>query len=64
MKLRDGKEREIQHMTQTMYWSADGKPMSAQEFMNNLFGEMPNFFKSEAELRKKFGAIPLQEEHY
>ncbi|MEZ5007169.1 MAG: type I restriction-modification enzyme R subunit C-terminal domain-containing protein [Chitinophagales bacterium] len=52
VKLRDGKEREIQHMTQTMYWSADGKPMSAQEFMNNLFGEMPNFFKSEAELRK------------
>jgi len=52
IKLRDGKEREIQYMISTSYWSADGKPISAEEFMNNLFGELPNFFKSEEELRK------------
>ena len=52
MKLRDGKEREIQHMISTSFWSAEGKPISAEEFLNNLFGELPNFFKSEAELRK------------
>lgn len=51
IKLRDGKEREIQYMISTSYWSADGKPISAEEFMNNLFGELPNFFKSEEELR-------------
>lgn len=52
IKLRDGKEREIQHMVSTSFWGADGKPVSAQEFMEKLFGVMPEFFKSEAELRE------------
>jgi len=51
IKLSDGKEREIQYMIATSFWSADGKPISAEEFLNNLFGELPNFFKSEEELR-------------
>jgi type I restriction enzyme R subunit len=51
IKLRDGKEREIQHMMSTSFWSADGKPISAEEFLNNLFGELPRLFKSEDELR-------------
>ncbi|KKR08513.1 MAG: Type I restriction system, subunit R [Parcubacteria group bacterium GW2011_GWC2_39_14] len=52
IKLRDGKEREIKHMISTSFWSADGKPISIQEFMDNMFGAMPEFFKSEEELRK------------
>ena len=52
VKLRDGKEREIQHMIATSFWSADGTPISAEEFLNNLFGELPNLFKSEEELRR------------
>ena len=51
IKLRDGKEREIQSMMSTSFWSADGKPISAEEFLNNLFGELPNIFKNEDELR-------------
>jgi type I restriction enzyme R subunit len=51
VKLRDGKEREIQSMMSTSFWSLDGKPISAEEFLNNLFGELPNLFKSEEELR-------------
>ena len=51
IKLKDGKEREIQHMMATSFWSADGKPISAAEFLNNLFGELPALFKNEAELR-------------
>lgn len=51
IKLKDGKEREIQHMISTSFWSSDGKPISAEEFLNNLFGELPNLFKSEEELR-------------
>ncbi len=51
VKLRDGKEREIQHMISTSFWNADGKPISAEEFLNNLFGTLPDFFKSEEELR-------------
>jgi type I restriction enzyme R subunit len=51
IKLRDGKDREIQHMMSTSFWSADGKPISVEEFLNNLFGALPDFFKSEEELR-------------
>src|SRR5690554_6659741 len=52
VKLRDGKEREIQHMISTSFWSAGGKPISAEEFLNNLFGELPKLLKEEEELRK------------
>ncbi len=51
IKLRDGKEREIRHMVSTSYWSADGKPVSAEEFLLNLYGVLPDFFKNEEELR-------------
>jgi len=52
IKLKDGKEREIHHMTNTSFWSAAGKPISAEEFIHQLFGAIPNFFTSEEELRK------------
>ena len=52
IKLRDGKEREIQHMIQTSFWSADGRPLSSEEFLRNLFGKLPEFFKNEKELRE------------
>lgn len=52
IKLGKGKEREIQHMISTSFWSADGKPISSEEFLNNLFGELPKLFKDEEELRK------------
>ncbi len=39
------------HMISTSFWSADGKPISAEEFLNNLFGELPKLFKDEEELR-------------
>jgi type I restriction enzyme R subunit len=51
IKLRDGKEREIRHMISTSFWSADGKPMSVQEFMDSMIGIMPNYCKTEEELR-------------
>jgi len=51
VKLKDGKERQIQHMVSTSFWNADGKPISAEEFLNNLLGELPNLFKNEEELR-------------
>ena len=52
IKLRDGKEREIQHMISTSFWSADGKPISTEEFLHTMFGALPEFFKSEDELRR------------
>ena len=56
IRLRNGKEREIQHMVSTSFWSADGKPISAEEFLNKLFGELPKLFKDEEELRKLWGS--------
>ncbi len=56
VKLADGKERMIQHMMVTSFWHPDGTPMSAQQFMQLLFGELPAFFKDEAELRVLWSA--------
>ncbi len=39
-------------MSVTTYWSADGRPISANQFIENLFGELPAFFKDEDELRQ------------
>ena len=55
IKLADGKERTIQHMMATTFWSPDGKPMSAAEFIERLFGEFPALFRDEDELRKLWG---------
>ena len=51
VKLADGKARFIQHMTCTSFWHPDGKPMSAQQFLELLFGRLPELFRSEEELR-------------
>jgi len=51
IKLSDGKERLIQHMVATSFWSADGKPISVEAFIDNLYGVLPSYFNSEAELR-------------
>lgn len=50
--LKRGKEREIQHMVSTSFWSADGRPISAEEFLRSLFGELPKLFENEHELRR------------
>jgi type I restriction enzyme R subunit len=38
-------------MMSTTYWHPDGTLMSAQQFMELLYGRLPGFFKDEAELR-------------
>ncbi|NMW18769.1 MAG: restriction endonuclease subunit R, partial [Chlorobiaceae bacterium] len=45
-------EREIQHMIATSFWSSDGKVISAEEFLQGMFGVLPEFFKSEDELKE------------
>ncbi|MBA2760825.1 MAG: DEAD/DEAH box helicase family protein [Segetibacter sp.] len=52
VKLADGKVRQFQHMVSTSFWSPDGRPISAEEFLQSLFGALPELFKSEDELRK------------
>ena len=52
VKLADGKARNIQHMMATTFWHPDGTPMSAQQFMEALYGKLPDFFQDEAQLRE------------
>ncbi len=49
IKLADGKVRKIQSMSATSYLGPDGKPMSAQQFVESLYGTLPVFFKDEDE---------------
>ena len=56
VKLADGKFRHIQHMVVSSFWHPDGTPMSAQQFMEALFGKLPDFFKDEDELRALWSA--------
>lgn len=56
IKLADGKERMIQHMTITSFWHPDGTPMTAIQFMELLFGKLPELFDSEEKLRQLWSA--------
>jgi type I restriction enzyme R subunit len=51
VKLADGKARTIQDAMVTTFWHPDGRQMTAQQFIEMLFGKLPEFFKDEAELR-------------
>ena len=52
VKLSDDKVREIDSMVKTSFWSPNGAPISAQEFIKQLFGDLPSFFENEEELRE------------
>jgi len=52
VKLSDNKVRELDSMVKTSFWSPDGTPISAEQFIENLFGELPDLIKSEDELRR------------
>lgn len=52
VQLADSKVRELDSMMKTSFWSPDGKPISAEEFVKRLFGDLPQFFNSEEELRR------------
>jgi type I restriction enzyme R subunit len=52
IRLADGKERTFQHISGTTFWDASGKPISAQQFVEQLFGRLPELFRDEDELRR------------
>jgi type I restriction enzyme R subunit len=57
VKLADGKERTIQHMMMTTFWHPDGTPMSAQQFMEMLFGKLPDFFQGRGRTPRLWSAL-------
>ena len=54
VKLSDGKFADLDSMIKTSFYSPDGKPMSAEQFIRKLFEEIPKFFESESILREKW----------
>jgi len=50
VKLADGKERSIRYIAATTYWH-DGRQITAQEFMQQLFGDLGSLVADEDELR-------------
>jgi type I restriction enzyme R subunit len=52
VKLAEHKFLELDSMVRTSFYSPDGAPISAEQFIKNLFGDIPSFFANEDELRK------------
>ena len=52
VKLSKNKALFIDSMVKTTFWAADGTMLSAEEFVQQLFGDIPSLFKDEEELRK------------
>jgi len=52
IKLSDGKVRKINHMTAAAFYSPDGKPISANQFIERLYGDLPALFQDEDQLRE------------
>ena len=50
--LPDHRVRRIKFINSIMFWGADGKPVSAQKFIEEMFGRLPDFFQSSADLHK------------
>lgn len=50
--LPDHRVRRIKFINSIMFWGADGKPVSAQKFIEEMFGRLPDFFQSSADLHR------------
>ncbi len=53
VRLGDGKEREIKYSVDTKFYM-DGRAVSPHEFLEKLFGQIPELFKDEDDLRKQW----------
>lgn len=51
--LADGKSREIKYSVDTQFYM-DGKPVGPAEFLELLFGKLPDFYASEEDLQKQW----------
>nr|WP_321484293.1 DEAD/DEAH box helicase family protein [uncultured Cohaesibacter sp.] len=51
VKLSDGSLRRIKYIASTTYWSPEGKPISAADFLERLFGDLKGIVADEDQLR-------------
>jgi type I restriction enzyme R subunit len=52
IELGEGKVREFEFSMTTTFWGPNGEQVTVEQFLKNLFGELPSFYKNEADLRK------------
>jgi type I restriction enzyme R subunit len=52
VRLADGKERLITFTKATFFYGADGQLLTAEQFIESLYGKIPTFFKDEEDLRR------------
>lgn len=52
IRLSDGRARRIKFVNSIMFWGADGKPVSTEQFIEELFGRLPDFFESREDLHR------------
>lgn len=52
VRLSPQKVLEIDAMVKTTFWSPEGQPISAAEFLQQLYGDLPALFESEEALRR------------
>ncbi len=53
VRFNDGQTREIKYTVDTKFYM-DGKPVSPEEFLQRMFGELPELFTSEEDLREQW----------
>ena len=62
IRLSDGRTRKIRFIKSDMFLGADGKPVSAEDFLKAMFGQMPEFYTSIEDLREKWSSPKTREE--
>jgi len=63
IRLADGKERAIRYIAATTYWGPDGRPMTAQQFLERLYGDLAGLITDEDQLRREW-SDPERREHF
>ena len=52
IELAEGKVREFNFTMTTTFWGQNGEQLTVEQFLKNLFGELPSFYKDEDDLRR------------
>ena len=63
VRLSDGTTRSIQYIAATTYWSPEGKPITAAQFLERLFGDLKGIVTDEEQLRAVW-RDPDNREHF
>ncbi|MBR1835386.1 MAG: DEAD/DEAH box helicase family protein [Bacteroidales bacterium] len=62
IRLSGGRARKIKFIKSDMFWGADGKPVSAEDFLATMFDQMPEFYTSSEDLKEKWSSPKTREE--